>query len=1199
MKMKRIMTILIAVALLAWAGGATFAGPPSITLTGTVRDFLDTHPDMESTIATDPGIVLGTLGADGKPVYAGQAGSPTTHGQTAFDQWYNNTAGVNLAASLPLTLNETSPGSGVYQYASSAFFPIDGALLGNQGRPHNYHFTLEIHTQFTYQGGEVFHFTGNDDLFLFIDDQLVIDLGGVHVAQSGSVSLGTLGLTVGNNYDLDLFFAERHTTQSNFMMQTSIVFDDPVIPSVTIRGRVIDVAANTPIPGVSVTASDQQTLTNANGDYVIDQLPTGSITVTASKPPQYPPVSVEVSAEEPGEYVVDLELVPLPPADLSVTSEDIAFDPLPAVPGQTSTISATIWNEGEQPAQNVVVTFEDDDTELASVAIPSIAAGQYETVSIDHSWATESFRLITVTVDPADTIEEGNEANNSCSKLYQIGDISQMEASLDISCSAPSTVYECASVVIEGEALYNILVSGQTSYTYPAKGSSVSAYVVHTAGAEFLPPLYTDTDGHFTLSFAPPVAAGGVFELVVDVTDGTLAGTWSRSFDVDECKDVSASGVTFSEDNPSLGDTIGIAATIHADPGNTNPVTNVPVVFYGYHSQLGKFQIGVNQTIPEMLPGTSETVSVSWTNEAEGEYYIEVVIGPGFSDNNNANNSAGRYLWVGPIPPPPPPAMFTVTATPYYAITGDIVQITVDSAEPLPSDSLDSITVTDRAGTSLPLLSGVPDHPSTTRWVYRTQALSDSVARGQATITVTGTDGEANTHTGTGYLQVIEPQEPVVRDLWVHSDDIAFGTERPEVGEAITIESAIHADSENTHPTSNIPVSFFAHHGSGSVYQIGRTIWIDQLPLGALEWLVSTTWRNAAVGDYIIEVQLGPGFSDDDNSNNEATRAIIVGNRPPVADPGGPYTGNEGSPVTFNGTGSADPDGDPLTYHWDFGDGTTGTSSTPTHTYADNGTYVVCLTVSDGELSDTLCTAANIANVAPTVGPMDGPTEPVPVGTEVSVSAAFSDPGPVDTHVSSCDWGDGSLEEPRAVTSPVTDSHLYTTAGIYTVQMTVTDDDGGAGQSLFQYVVVYDPSGGFATGNGWIDSPEGAYVPDPLLTGKAIFGFVSRYQKGADVPTGQAHFRFQVAHLSFQSSSYDWLVVTGNNYARFKGAGTINRAMAPDGDYYRFMLWAGDGEPDTFRIKIWWEDAEEVENVVYDNGFDQEIGRGAIVVHAN
>lgn len=95
---------------------------------------------------------------------------------------------------------------------------------------HNYHFTYEINTKFTYSGGETFSFTGDDDLWVFIDDELVIDLGGVHGALSSSVSLDSLGLTVGNDYTLDLFFAERHTSASNFKIETSLLLETVPVP---------------------------------------------------------------------------------------------------------------------------------------------------------------------------------------------------------------------------------------------------------------------------------------------------------------------------------------------------------------------------------------------------------------------------------------------------------------------------------------------------------------------------------------------------------------------------------------------------------------------------------------------------------------------------------------------------------------------------------------------------------------------------------------------------------------------------------------------------------------------------------------------------------------------------------------------------------------------------------------------------------
>lgn len=185
--------------------------------------------------------------------------------------------------------------------------------------------------------------------------------------------------------------------------------------------------------------------------------------------------------------------------------------------------------------------------------------------------------------------------------------------------------------------------------------------------------------------------------------------------------------------------------------------------------------------------------------------------------------------------------------------------------------------------------------------------------------------------------------------------------------------------------------------------------------------------------------------TDDDGSTDTVSHNVTIVNVAPSVQAGPDQTGNESDTVSFSGSFSDPGWLDTHTYAWDFGDGGTASGTlTPTHVYSDNGIYTVTLTMTDddgGVGIDTMQVTVN--NVAPTVD--TGPDVANYSGQTHQLTATFTDPGMLDTHTATIDWGDGSVEAGVVGVGTVTGSHVYFVPGNYTITVTVFDDDGGVG----------------------------------------------------------------------------------------------------------------------------------------------------------
>ncbi len=189
----------------------------------------------------------------------------------------------------------------------------------------------------------------------------------------------------------------------------------------------------------------------------------------------------------------------------------------------------------------------------------------------------------------------------------------------------------------------------------------------------------------------------------------------------------------------------------------------------------------------------------------------------------------------------------------------------------------------------------------------------------------------------------------------------------------------------------------------------------------------------ATAGDFTVTLKV----TDDDGSMEICSTTVSV-NALPLCDAGPPQSGNVGDTLTFDGSGSSDPDGTIVTFDWTFGDGSTALDAgpMPNHVYVTAGTFPVMLTVTDDDGATATCATSAIVNAFPLCDA--GSSQSGNVGDTLTFDGSgSSDP---DGTIVKFDWtfGDGST----ALDAGPMPSHAYATAGTFTVILSVTDDDG-------------------------------------------------------------------------------------------------------------------------------------------------------------
>ncbi|MBQ1052118.1 hypothetical protein KBX50_27135 [Micromonospora sp. C51] len=343
----------------------------------------------------------------------------------------------------------------------------------------------------------------------------------------------------------------------------------------------------------------------------------------------------------------------------------------------------------------------------------------------------------------------------------------------------------------------------------------------------------------------------------------------------------------------------------------------------------------------------------------------------------------------------------------------------------------------------------------------------------------------------------------------------------------------------------------------------------------------------------------------------------------PVVDAGPNVTGDEGSAITLHGSARDRESTPSVRWTYTAGDNVDAGATcqfTDAHDpqtairCTDDGTFTVTLTADDGfnpPVSDTaVVTVHNVAPQVTVTGP--DPWQLFKARTPVDVTATFTDPGSNDTHTCAVNWDDGTTGTAAASADSCTLRRSFAHAGMYTLDVTVTDDDGGSDAATVM-IVVYDPDGGWTNVDAATETPAGALDGTPT-TAWTWAHLTARYYTQTGPPTGEAKLWIPEVIRMEPTSRLEWLVVTPDGKVAAKGTSTTST-----GDNVGFVVYGYRGcpaagpdcqpGPDRMRAVLWPTTSGTVpgNTITYDNrrGADYDVDRfqplpvtaGAVQIH--